>query len=240
MQNEKKTRSPLWIRPSVNADVAGLYEQDNCRSPSEFIEKAVVFYCGYLRAESANVYLSKVLTTTMRGMLDSFENPVVDDLLRQLAGRLATHKGKKIYGYLNQPARNIVNAIVDELAGDERIAQLYSLWYDQREAVLATYRSDMPERIALSQNSEFKAIKNAIITEAAQLMPEQTQAAQPSEYQQAAPMNIAGEVALGSLRLLGQLSRLIESKGDEGHKQVQVESKLFAEIREHKRDMGLR
>jgi len=174
-------------------------------------------------------------------------NPVVNDLLRQLAGRLATHKGKKIYGYLNQPARNVVNAIADELAKDEHIAQLYSLWYEQREAVLATYRSDMPEHVSLSQNSEFKPIKNAIIVEAAKLLPEQKQTAQPSEKQKAeqaqkvVPRNYAGDVALGSFRLLGQLSRMIENKiDDEGPKRVQVESKLLAEIREKKQGSGLK
>lgn len=88
MQNEKKMRIPVWIRPSVNDEIAGLFEQDNCRSPSEFIEKAVVFYCGYLRAESANAYLSKVLTTTMRGMLDSFEDRQAS-LLFKLAVEMA-------------------------------------------------------------------------------------------------------------------------------------------------------
>jgi len=173
-------------------------------------------------------------------------NPVVDDLLRQLSARLATHKGKKIYGYLNQPARNVVNAIADELAKDERIAQLYSLWYEQREAVLATYKSEMPERLPLSQNTEFKPIKNAIIAEAAKLLPEQTQTAQPSEKKQAEPprqveaQRYAGDVALGSFRLLGQLSRMIENRINDGPKRVHVESKLMAEIQEHKREQGLK
>ena len=97
----------------------------------------------------------------------------MDNLLRQLADKLTVHKGKKVYGYLNQPARNIVNAIVDELVKDERIARLYALWYEQREAVLETYRSDMPERLPLSANSEFKTIKNAVIEEAAKLVMEE-------------------------------------------------------------------
>ena len=88
MQKETKIRVPLWITPSVNADVAELYAGDNCRSPSEFIEKAIRFYCGYLRAESANAYLSKVLTTTMRGMLDSFEDRQAS-LLFKLAVEMA-------------------------------------------------------------------------------------------------------------------------------------------------------
>ncbi|MCL1952316.1 MAG: hypothetical protein FWF60_05755 [Oscillospiraceae bacterium] len=88
MQKEKKIRIPVWIRPSVNADVAGLFAGDNCRSPSEFIEKAVVFYCGFVRAERAEAYLSKVLTTTMRGMLDGFEDRQAS-LLFKLAVEMA-------------------------------------------------------------------------------------------------------------------------------------------------------
>jgi hypothetical protein len=173
-------------------------------------------------------------------------NPVVEDLLRQLAGKLAMHKGKEVYGYLNQPARNIVNAIVDELAGDERIAELYSLWHEQREAVLATYRSDMPERVPLYANSEFKAIKNAVITEATKLLPEQAQTAQPNnqppQQQEATHQDVVGDAAMGSLRLLGQLSRIIENKIEKeaGPKQEMIESKLLAEIREKKQEQGLK
>ena len=180
-----------------------------------------------------------------------YGNPAVEDLLRQLANKLAMHKGKKVYGYPNQPARNVVNAIVDELAKDERIARLYSLWYEQREAVLATYRSEMPERVPLSQNAEVKAIKNAIIAEAAMLVPEQVQTQTAGRPQSQLPQqhdqaqqhhDIAGSAALGSLRLLGQLSRMIENKIDEGPnpRQAQAESKLLAEIREKKQEQGLR
>ena len=110
---------------------------------------------------------AKEIVQQIRGGSNS--NPVAEDLLLRLAEKLAAHKGKKVYGYLNGSARNIVNAIVDELARDERIARLYGLWYEQREAVLATYRSEMPERVPLSQNGEFKVIKNAVIVEAAKL-----------------------------------------------------------------------
>ena len=88
MKQEKKIRIPVWIAPSVNEDISALFEQDNCRSPSEFIEKAVKFYCGYLRAETGSPYLSRVLTTTMRGMLDSFEDRQAS-LLFKLAVEIA-------------------------------------------------------------------------------------------------------------------------------------------------------
>jgi hypothetical protein len=88
LQKETKIRIPVWIRPSINADVAELFAGDNCRSPSEFIEKSIVFYCGFVRAEGASAYLSKVLTTTMRGMLDSFEDRQAS-LLFKLAVEMA-------------------------------------------------------------------------------------------------------------------------------------------------------
>ena len=40
------------------------------------------------------------------------------------------------------------------------------MWYEQREAVIQTYTDELPERVPLSQNKEFKSIKNAIIQEA--------------------------------------------------------------------------
>jgi len=88
LRKERKERIPIWITPSVNEEIAELYGQDNCRSPSEFIEKAVKFYCGYLRAETGSPYLSRVLTTTMRGMLDSFEDRQAS-LLFKLAVEMA-------------------------------------------------------------------------------------------------------------------------------------------------------
>jgi len=61
-----------------------------------------------------------------------------------------------------------------------------------------------------------------------------------AKAQQDEPKSIAGDVALGSVRLLGQLSRMIDNRIDEGSKLVHVEGKLLLEIREKKRELGLR
>ena len=63
----------------------------------------------------------------------------------------------------------IVDSIVDELANDGRIKKLYDLWYEQKENIIRTYTDEMPDRIPLAQNKEFKSIKNAIIKEALKL-----------------------------------------------------------------------
>ena len=99
----------------------------------------------------------------------SFDNPQMQRMLVQLADRLAKSKGKKQYGYLNACTKKLVDAIVAELTKDNRIQELYSLWYEQKEDVLRTYTNKMPERIPLEQEKEFRTIRNAVVQAALQL-----------------------------------------------------------------------
>lgn len=95
-----------------------------------------------------------------------YDNPKLEEMLLNLADRLSKTSGKKVYGYLKSDVKAIIDLIVDELASDERISALYDLWYEQRESVIKTYTDELPERVPLSQNKEFKSIKNAVIWEA--------------------------------------------------------------------------
>lgn len=100
----------------------------------------------------------------------SYDNPIVSDLLLKLSEQMKNHKGKKVYGYLPQAGRNLINAIVDELAKEKDVALLYDLWYEQRDAITGTYQDSPEQRIPLSQNKEFKAIKNAVIQESLNIL----------------------------------------------------------------------
>lgn len=99
-----------------------------------------------------------------------YDNPKLEEMLPQLADRLSKTNGKKVYGYLKADVKAIIDSIVDEIASDERISALYDLWYEQRENVIRTYTDELPERIPLSQNKEFKSIKNAVIQEATNIV----------------------------------------------------------------------
>ena len=99
----------------------------------------------------------------------SLENPKIEMLMDHLAVKLKTVSGKKQYGYLKAPLKSLVDEIVDELAKDPRVAQAYDLWYQMREEVLRTYKDDLPERLPLSQQKEFKQIRNLVIQEAVRL-----------------------------------------------------------------------
>lgn len=100
----------------------------------------------------------------------------IQNKLLELADRLSKTKGKKVYGYLKPDVKAIVDSIVEELASDDRIKKLYDLWYEQKENTIRTYTDEMPERIPLAQNKEFKSIKNAIIKEALKLIPNEDEA----------------------------------------------------------------
>ena len=96
-------------------------------------------------------------------------NSRMEELLVTLNERLSRTSGKKVYGYLKADVKDIVDAITEELAEDERIKNLYNLWYEQKEAVIQTYTQELPKRIPLTENKEFKSIKNIIIQEAMQI-----------------------------------------------------------------------
>lgn len=99
----------------------------------------------------------------------TYENKTIENLLLQLVRQLSTSAGKKQYGYLKPELKRLVDAIVEEFSKDPRIAELYNLWYDQKESGIRFYQDEMPERVPLVNNPEFRTIKNMILQEAENL-----------------------------------------------------------------------
>ena len=82
---------------------------------------------------------------------------------------LENHKGKKVYGYLKKPVKAQVDAIVDELAKVPEVAECYEQWNQLRDELERYYKDAPREHLPLSQQKEFKAIKNMVIREAERL-----------------------------------------------------------------------
>ena len=129
------------------------------------------------------------------------ENPKLESMLRELATRLSHVKGKKVYGYLRPELKSLVNQIVDELAKDSRIAQLYDLWYQDKQAARNVYDERPLQRVPLSENSDFKPIRNAVVRAAVELDMEQRQ----TQNQNYAPPLLT--MAARLLRQVGQIFR---------------------------------
>lgn len=80
---EGKIKFPLWIAPETKEIVAESFQKDNCKSMSEFIERAILFYNGYLHARHAEYYLPRVLGSVLQGTLGLFGNRIGKLLFKQ-------------------------------------------------------------------------------------------------------------------------------------------------------------
>lgn len=85
---KEKQKFALWIHPETLKKVERNYREDDCKSKSEFIEKAILFYAGYLTANDYRGYFPNVIVSTVKGTLDSFENRMAN-LLFKIAVELA-------------------------------------------------------------------------------------------------------------------------------------------------------
>ena len=86
--------------------------------------------------------------------------------MEQLAGQLETVKGKKSYGYLPKSVKKTVDEVVDRLEELPVVKQCYDQWCILQSEVDSYYHDNPREKKKLSQEKEFRQIKNAIIQEA--------------------------------------------------------------------------
>ena len=110
--------------------------------------------------------MGRLIREMKSGLCDS---PVIAGQMETLAGMLSEVKGKKVYGYLKKPVKAQVDAIVDELARLPEVAECYEHWNRLRDELERYYKDTPREHKPLSQQQEFKAIKNMIIREAEEL-----------------------------------------------------------------------
>lgn len=73
-EKDLKRKFALWIRPSLLEEVDSHYKSDNCVSRSEFMEKALRFYIGYLSSQENQDYLADVIPSTVKGIVDESSN----------------------------------------------------------------------------------------------------------------------------------------------------------------------
>ena len=89
MSFENKQKFALWIYPQTMREIEQHYRGDNCQSKSEFIEKAVRFYLGYLNEEQGVNYLSPLITETVKAEIKGTEQR-----LARLLFKVAVEQGK--------------------------------------------------------------------------------------------------------------------------------------------------
>ena len=109
----------------------------------------------------------KAMLEMVRTMKEGICNhPDAEQLMLELAMQLEDVKGKKSYGYLPKPQKKLVDKIVDEMERLPSVRKCYEQWQILQGKVDAYYHDKEQERISLSQQKEFRSIKNAVIKEA--------------------------------------------------------------------------
>ena len=147
------------------------------------------------RAELENLYIRKDIaykdvTEAARTVMHDLANRMefiselpasIQEKLLELALELRTVSGKKQYAYLKKPLKDMVDSIVDELEKLPEVAAYYSVWNGLRDTLEGYYKNRPRQHNPLSQQKEFRAIKNAIIQEAERLRQQMEQARTASE-----------------------------------------------------------
>lgn len=151
-------------------------------------------------------------------------------LIERLVVRLKNHKGKKLYGYLNKDAKNIVDNIVKELSKDRRIADFYEEWNNINRQKLSIYHDKPDPDIPLEYNKEFRSIKNAIIKSVLET--------EDKEYIQADNSNVNNMVALWVELLGSMINNSYQQK--QAKLNNQIDSKLKLKIEQKKRALGIK
>ena len=126
----------------------------------------------YERKDVAYSDLVEAAQNAMREMISRMQHqicdsPIIEDNMHQLVQALETTTGKKQYGYLKKPLKQLVDTIVDVLAELPEVSECYEVWNQIHEELNECYGHSTPwERLPLSQRKEFRKIKNDIIREA--------------------------------------------------------------------------
>ena len=140
----------------------------------------------YIRKDIAYKDVTEAAREVMHDLVDRMESvseppASIQEKLLELALELRTVSGKKQYGYLKKPFKDMVDSIVDELEKLPEVAAYYAVWNGLRDTLEGYYKNRPRQHNPLSQQKEFRAIKNAIIQEAERLRQQMEQTQTTSE-----------------------------------------------------------
>ena len=162
-------------------------------------------------------------------------SPELIALFQTLVTQLDGYRGKRVYGYLPKPMKETVNKIVDELAKEPTVSEMYDVWCKINRAKLSVYSEKEKPPVPLSENDVFRSIKNTILNKSVYPM-------QLSHIEGLTKENFQHSCGNFYKGLSTILAKLI---GSDCHKKLnhlegQVDSKLRQQINEKKVAQGLK
>ena len=112
---------------------------------------------------------SAMLALAQKMQNSACEHPEATQMIRELAVELGRTKGRKSYGYLPKNLKQKVDAIVDQMELLPSVDECYERWWKLQCRLNDFYAERERQRPPLSQQKEFRQIKNAVIQVAEQV-----------------------------------------------------------------------
>ena len=108
---KNKRKFTLWIYLETIKEIKQLYDEDNCRSKSEFIEKAVLLHINHITAENDRYMLTSAILSSIKSIVAES-----DDRLSRLLFKLAVDIAVTMNVAVAN--RNIDDASLERLKGE--------------------------------------------------------------------------------------------------------------------------
>ena len=217
----------------------------------------------YIRKDAAYKESIQTAKALLLERIRALETGAADDPglvkeLQELSQALAQVGGKHVYSYLPKSVKAQVDAIVERLAQLPEVAACYDQWWKLKDEIAGYYGQNTPPHQPLTQQKEFRAIKNFIIREADSIRwpaPKQmdvdvatcgTQGTSgDAQYPASQPRTVAGRSAItadAALQLLHHMGRVFRSSMPVIPPALRIDSKRRRRLQEkrvalgHKRD----
>ena len=124
--------------------------------------------------EEKSVSRDELVRQTRRAMLELAQRmrdglcicPTAEKKLWELSQKLDDVQGKKVYGYLPKSLRQLADEVVDAMEKLPTVNECYQKWWELQCQLNDYYSEQQRQHPPLSQQKEFRQIKNAVIKEA--------------------------------------------------------------------------
>ena len=124
--------------------------------------------------EEKNVSRDELVRQTRQAMLELAQRmrdglcicPTAEKKLWELSQKLDDVSGKKVYGYLPKPLKQLTDEVVDAMEKLPTVNECYQKWWKLQCQLNDYYSEQQWQRPPLSQQKEFRQIKNVVIQEA--------------------------------------------------------------------------
>lgn len=213
----------------------------------------------YIRKDAAYKESIQTAKALLLERIRALETGAADDPglvkeLQELSQALAQVGGKHVYSYLPKSVKAQVDAIVERLAQLPEVAACYDQWWKLKDEIAGYYGQNTPPHQPLTQQKEFRAIKNFIIREADSIRwpaPKQmdvdvatcgTQGTSgDAQYPASQPRAVAGRSAItadAALQLLHHMGRVFRSSMPVIPPALRIDSKRRRRLQEKRMALG--